>query len=148
MMNEATVISDRTRSGLARIVAVILPGTDRLPSGLQVGAHEQLLDAALAADPRLTPAVIEFGDRAADVESLTIDDLIGWSESSAETVVFALTASYYMSTDVRLALGYPGQQRRPINEATPEEQQTEDLLEPVISRGPVFVPTDGSPSGQ
>jgi hypothetical protein len=45
-----------------------------------------------------------------------------------------------MSSEVRTALNYPGQMRRPIAEATADEKHTDELLAPVIERGPVYVP--------
>ena len=138
---KATVVDDAARQGLAKITELILPGTSSLPSGVSVGAHLDLLDRALTADPRLAPAVVSFGRRAEVAPELTLGDLQEWSECDAETVVFAITAAYYMSPAVKAALGYPGPARRPISEATAEEKQTDELLAPVIARGSIYVPT-------
>jgi hypothetical protein len=134
-----TTVDEEARNGLALITDLILPGTERLPAGTAVGAHLDLLDRALTADPRLIPAVLNFGKRASAAGKVSLEELRSWSEEDCEKVVFALTASYYMSPAVRKALGYPGQARRPIAEATPEEKQTEKLLAPVIARGPAFI---------
>lgn len=64
-----------------------------------------------------------------------------WSEASFERVNFVLTAAYYMASQVRELLGYPGQARRPIAEATPAERHSDELLAPVVARGPIYVPT-------
>jgi hypothetical protein len=129
------------RRGLELIAELILPGTATLPAGVAVGAHAELLDRALTASPRLVEPVTAFGRRAAEAGAVTLADLQAWSEADCEEVVFALTASYYMAPEVLRALGYPGQMRRPIAEATPEEKQSEELLAPVIARGPAYVPT-------
>lgn len=138
-LGDPAEIDEVVRWGLSLIADLILPGTSTLPAGVAVGAHGELLDWSLAANPRLRRPVVDFGRRAAESGDFSLEDLQAWSEADCEQVVFALTASYYMSSDVRRALGYPGQTRRPIAAATAEEKHTEELLAPVIERGPVYV---------
>jgi hypothetical protein len=135
-----TIISDEVRAGLAALADVVLPGTDRLPSGTVVGAHLDLLDRVLAADPKLVAPVVALGQRAADTGCPPIEALPTWAPQDCETVVFALTAAYYLSAEVKRALYYPGLGPRPIALASPDEICSEDLLGPVRDRGPVFVP--------
>ena len=134
-------LSETTRSGLAQVLDVLLPGTDTLPSGSAVAAQGELLDRVLRADPRLEPVIRRVGDLAAGAQSCTFADIQAWAAAETEQLVFALHSAYYMSTDVRRALGYPGQQRRPIALATPEEQCSDELIAPVVDRGAVYVPT-------
>jgi hypothetical protein len=129
------------RDGLGRIVDVLLPGTESLPSGREVGAHEALLDRVLEADPRLVVAVVTCGAKAGEVDGLDLETMRAWGEDQLEQVTFALTSAYYMSPLVRERLGYPGQQRRPIALATPEEVCSPELIAPVIARGNIYVPT-------
>jgi len=130
-----------TREGLAKVLDVLLPGTDTLPSGREVGAHEELLDRVLNASPRLEGPVGRVGELAAKHRSCSITDLQEWPGAELETVVFALQAAYYMAPAVMQLHGYPGQTRRPIAEATPDETWSEDLVAPVIERGAIYVPT-------
>jgi hypothetical protein len=139
--NRPTEIDAHVRAGLRALTEVVLPGTDVLPPGVDVGAHHELLDRALRANPGLSPAVLELGRRAAHAGTVSLDDLLAWPADLSEDLVFALTAAYYMATRVRQALGYPGQVRRPVADATADERVSEDLLAPVIARGPIFVPT-------
>lgn len=134
-------IDDSTRAGLASIIDVLLPGTGTLPSGRTVGAHLDLLDQVLQADPRLEPLVTRVGELAASSKTCTFADIEGWAGGDLEQVVFALHSAYYMSRDVRSALDYPGQARRPIALATPEEVCSDDMVAPVLARGAVYVPT-------
>jgi hypothetical protein len=136
------VLATSVREGMARIADLVLPGTQLQPRGRDVGAHAELLDLVLAADPTLVEAVSDFGRRAAVTGQLALTDLQGWSEVDCERVVFALTAAYYMSPAVRAAIGYPGQGRRPISAATPDEQCSDELIQPVVDRGEVFVPAE------
>lgn len=135
------MIEEHAREGLAVVLDALLPGTDVLPSGRAVGAHRGLLDRVLAADPRLVPVVTDVGGVACHHESCTLEDLSIWAGEGLERLVFALNAAYFLSIDVRAALGYPGQGRRPIGSATPEERVSDELIAPVLARGPVFVPT-------
>ena len=134
-------IDPSERAGLARVLDVVVPGTDNLPSGRAVAAHEDLLDHVVSADNRLEAPLKQVGARAATVDSCTFDDIVDWAGEHAEEVVFALTAAYYMSGKVRELLNYPGQRRLPIAQATPDQVVSDELLAPVRARGEVFVPT-------
>ena len=123
------------------LVDLLLPGTDSLPSGVSVGANGSLLEDALAADPRLREPLAAVVERAAANAPSTLVDLLELAGEQAEEFAFALSAAYYMSSQVREVLGYPGQQRRPIATATADEIVSEDLVAPVIARGAVYVPT-------
>jgi len=134
-------LDDATREGLASILDLILPGTAALPSGRTTQAHRELLDLVLQADPTLGGCLRAAGEAAAATGSCTLDDLQAWVGEDDERVVFALNAAYYMSSEVRTALGYPGQSRRPIAQATPDEVASDELVAPVLERGPAYVPT-------
>jgi hypothetical protein len=139
MQFEIVRVVDDVREGLAALADVILPGTDRLPAGREVGAHQDLLDEVLTADPALIGAVVEAGQRALAGSGLSVDDIEGWEAEVREPTIFALTAAYYMSRHVRRALHYPGPGPNPIALATPDEVCSDDLLEPVRRRGSVYV---------
>jgi hypothetical protein len=130
---------DAVREGLALLADVLLPGTDTLPSGRQVGAHDHLLDQVLAADCALAAPVIAAGRRAGDAISLTLHDVQIWDAETREPAVFALTAAYYMSSAVYKALKIPLPGPRPIKQATEDEKYSEELLAPVRSRGAIYV---------
>lgn len=130
------------RDGLGLLVDLLLPGTDTMPAGREVGADGELIDRVLDADPTLRDVVIGFGRRAAEAGEVTLADLESWSTTNdCERVVFALTAAYYLSPRAKRAIGYPGQERRPVAEAKPDEVVTDELLAPVRERGTIFVPT-------
>lgn len=130
---------DDVREGLALLVDVILPGTDRLPTGRDVGAHEDLLDRVLAADPALVAPLTDAGRRAQSGGGLSLQDLHAWNAEIREPALFALTAAYYMSRSVQRALNYPGPGPRPIAQATSDEKYSEELLAPVRQRGSIYV---------
>jgi hypothetical protein len=133
-------IEDKTREALATILDTLLPGTETLPSGRAVGAHLDLLDRVLEADPRLQAAVTKAAELAVGSQTCTIADLERWSGDHLEQVIFSLNSAYYMSSEVRAALGYPGQGRRPVALATPDEMCSDELVAPVLARGDIYVP--------
>jgi hypothetical protein len=139
MQFEIVRVVDDVREGLAALADVILPGTDRLPAGREVGAHQDLLDEVLTADPALIGAVVEAGQRALAGSGLSVDDIEAWEAEVREPTIFALTAAYYMSRHVQRALHYPGPGPNPIALATPDEVCSDGLLEPVRRRGSVYV---------
>jgi hypothetical protein len=137
-------LDEASREGLARVVDVLLPGTANMPSGREVGVHLDLIDRVLEADPRLLPALRRIAMQASASSHVSLEDVERWAGEEVERVVFALTAAYYMAKPALRVLGYPGQARRPIAEATPDELVSEALLEPVRRRGAVYVPTPTS----
>lgn len=139
-------LGQELREGLARVADVLLPGTGQLPSGRKVNVHLELLDRVLEADPRPLEILRVLGARAGAVDRCTLRDLETWAGGDIEDVVFAFNAAYYMAPAVLSALRYPGQTRRPVAQATPEELCSDELLEPVRQRGAIFVPTPGAPA--
>ncbi|WP_172653036.1 hypothetical protein [Rhodococcus opacus] len=134
-----STINHDIRCGLALLTDIVLPGTDRLPSGRSVDAHGELLDRVLLADPALVPAVIELGRRASKDKVTSIADIAHWERKPLESAIFALTAAYYMAREVHRALNYPGLRPHPIAEATADEKYSEELLAPVRARGAIYV---------
>jgi hypothetical protein len=135
------VLTDEQRHGLRAVADVLLPGTPTQLRACDLDDWDELVDLALTADPRLLPVLADFGERAAQADAVTVEDLQRWSSEDCETVAFALAAAYYMSAAVRRTIGYPGQAARPIAFATRDELCSDELIEPVVSRGSVFVPT-------
>jgi hypothetical protein len=133
------MLDEASRAGLARVLDLILPGAERLPAGTAVHAQGDLLDRVLAADPTLVPVVSTVGRRAAEAGAFTLSDLEEWADGQVERLVFALNAAYYMSSDVRAAVGYPGQRRMPVSEATPDQIVSDELIAPVLKRGSIYV---------
>ncbi|MBT2554178.1 hypothetical protein [Arthrobacter sp. ISL-5] len=141
MSETANVLDDPTRTGIAIVFDVLLPGTEKLPAATAIEAQGQLLDRVLTADPTLEPLVRTAATRAASEGSCTFDQLKSWMGADLERLAFALHAAYYMSGDVRSRLGYPGQGRNPVSMATPDQLCSDELIAPVLSRGAIYVPT-------
>lgn len=141
LKTEAKGIDEHLREPLANVADLILPGTDLLPSGRAVGCHQELLNRVLNADPRLIGVVRTVGEQASGQVSITLRELKKWAGEELETFLRALNAAYYLAPEVQATLGYPGQARRPIATASPDELCDDDLIRPVLDRGPCYVPT-------
>jgi len=137
--SRAQRLSDQCAPGLPAIRRTLLPGTALLPPGEQGGAPLGLLDRVVDADPSLAEMLERAGLRGGETTGRDLDGVLDWLGDSAERVVFALHAAYYMAPEVRAALGYPGQQRRPVAEAAPDQRVSDALLAPVLERGPIYV---------
>jgi len=135
------LLDETSRSGIAIVMDVLLPGTETLPAATAVGAQDGLLDLVLEADPSLLPLVRETGTRSAAAGCCTFTDLESWMGEDLERLAFALHAAYYMSSEVRSRLAYPGQGRYPVSLATPDQLCSDALIEPVIDRGDIYIPT-------
>jgi hypothetical protein len=49
--------------------------------------------------------------------------------------------AYFMNPAIREAIGYPGLERRPIDESAEPDYNQDGLLDSVVARGPVYRPT-------
>jgi hypothetical protein len=102
-------------SRLDELADQLIPGEDGMPSATEAGATGRWLEAVFEARPDLREPV----------ENLEPD-----------AVASAIVAAYYFNSEVRERIGYAGQRAIPLG---PPDH--EDLLEPVVARGPVYRPT-------
>ena len=125
------------RETLAGLADVLIPSADGMPSASEAGAAESLLDEVLLVrgdleEPLRTIAAGARGkDPAAEVARLAAEE-----PELFEALTTAVAGGYFLSPDVRDRLGYPGQQAKKL-----EDDFDQELLQPVIDRGPIFRPT-------
>ncbi|WP_461154524.1 hypothetical protein [Saccharopolyspora tripterygii] len=103
--------------------------------------YEVLLSRAMQANAELAGAFAHLAELAGEVDVLTADVVAEWPPDLVEAAWLFLTCTYYMSSEAREAVGYPGQRRIPVAEATPEQTVDDELLAPVLALGPTYVPT-------
>ncbi|MFC7447159.1 hypothetical protein [Rhodococcus daqingensis] len=130
--------------GLQRLADLWFPGTDTSPAMRALPDYESVVRTALAANDEVAAALREIARTAADAADLTPEVVDSWPTETVEAAYLFVMCAYYMSKTVRAAIGYPGQTRVPVATATPDQVFTDELLAPVIARGPIYVPTPGS----
>ena len=125
------------RETLAALADALIPATDGMPSASQAGATGALLDEVLTVRGDLEEPLAELtaaargAEPAAEVKRLEAED-----PPLFEALTTAVAGGYFLSADVRERLGYPGQQAKKL-----EDDFDQELLQPVIDRGPIFRPT-------
>jgi hypothetical protein len=130
-------VSTIDRETLAALADALIPAADGMPSASQAGATGALLDEVLAVRNDLEEPLAELtaGARGADPDA-EVKRLEAEDPALFEALTTAVAGGYFLSPDVRERLGYPGQQAKRL-----EDDFDQDLLQPVIDRGPIFRPT-------
>ena len=114
-----------------------------LPSALDVGVPGRLLARALKACPDLVdPFVAALGrlPATAPVDPLSALEAMG---ADFDLISRLIAGSYFLDLEVNQILRYPGQEALPYE---PDYDEITDMVQRVIDRGPIFVPTPGRPS--
>jgi len=131
------------RETLAGLADVLIPEEDGMPSASQAGATGELLDEVLSVRADLEEPLAVLSAAAAGRDPFQeVERLRGEEPARFEALTTAIAGGYFMSTEVRERLGYPGQQALEL-----EDDLDSALLQPVIDRGTIYRPTPGSASG-
>lgn len=127
------------RRRLAAMADHLIPADHGMPAPSDVGVHETQLDAVLAARPDLAAAVAEACDERLPADpAQRLDELAHHAPSTHASLLLVIVAAYYMHPAVKTAIGYPGQEARPVNARDYPDWMAEDLLAPVVARGPIW----------
>jgi hypothetical protein len=144
-MTEPRSPSALDRTTLAALADVLIPAADGMPAASEAGTAGEWLDEVLGVRADLEAplrAVLERArgvDPAAEVERLERDE-----PEAFEALSTAVAAAYFLNPEVRRLIGYPGQERRPIEPEDPPDYEQDGLLASVVARGPIFRPTPES----
>jgi hypothetical protein len=134
-------LSEERRAQLGAIADQLIPAGSGMPSASGAGVAGQYLDEVLAARPDLAApldaalASVEGLEGEAAITALR-GDAVGWAVITA-----VVPAAYFLNPAMREAIGYPGLESRPIDEAAAPDYLDDGLLDSVVSRGPVYRPT-------
>jgi hypothetical protein len=130
------------RETLAALADVLVPEADGMPSASQAGATGDLLDEVLRVRSDLEEPLAAITAAAADRDAAQeVERLRSEEPERFEALTSAIAGGYFMSSDVRERLGYPGQQALEL-----EDDHDAALLQPVIDRGTIYRPTPSSRS--
>ncbi len=138
----STMIDDDLRSTFVGLADVLIPAYKTMPpaSGASVGGEP--LDRILALRDDLREAFLRGVRAAAGEEPATAARKMNEEDPEAlATIGLIAAAAYYMDPDVRDLIGYPGQERRPIDPDAPPDYLQNDMLKPVAQRGAIYRPT-------
>ncbi len=132
------MLTDNERRAFCAIADTLIPASGKMPSFSQSAAQPLHVDRVLGLRPELLADLKSALTLAA--ESADPTDTVEWlnREHPAALGIIGLVASsaYYLDPAIRKKLGYAGQQHRPAT--ADEEHDYEDLLQPVIDRGPIY----------
>jgi hypothetical protein len=130
------------RSWLAAVADELIPGDGAMPSARDVGVAETRLEVVLVARPDLLPPLREAHRRGADTRPGEVLDLLRSEDPAAHDALLMIVAgAYYSSPVVNRLLAYTGQTPEPVRADTYPPYVEENLLDGVLTRGPVDRPT-------
>lgn len=138
-LSRQSTLDDSGRQTLMALADLLIPADERMPSASQAGVGGEWIDRALAAR----------ADQAADLVALLVDargkdphvvlaELQVAKPASFSMLAELVAGAYLMNTEVRKLIGYSGQRAIPILESSAEQQELQELMEPVLRRGPIY----------
>ncbi len=132
-------LTDTHRARLAQFANVMIPGGSDMPSAADLTLWAVPVDEVLAIDPTRREPVARFLAMDGPVETLAdIEALAQVDKAGFEALGVVLANAYFMHPKTRESIGYLGQEARDSSGGLTDED--EDLLTPVIGRGPVYRP--------
>jgi len=132
---DPTLLDESVRLRLARISQVLIPAGGGMPSTVEVGVAQVLLDRVVAAVPSLAAALtatLTSDIAEADIGSW-LDGLSARDPAAYGSLVLAVAGAYYLDPGVRRRLGYEGQVPQAVRAAAFPEYVEEGLLDAVLS---------------
>lgn len=131
-------MSPERRAVLADLAEAMLPGGAGQPPASAVGVADGLLDEVLAARPDLEAPLAALLDRLAGMPVDEAIETVRGNPADRELLGLVAIGGYMMAPDVRAALGYPGQQTKPVNPFDINDVVQDGLLDPVLERGQIY----------
>lgn len=134
-----TSFDDNDRAALGQLADLLIPAAAGMPSATEVDVQGKWMDRATGARPELVSLLRPAIDAvlAADAER-ALAELKANDMDALETFMNTIAACYYMHPGVRKRIGYSGQDALPISEGEAEYYLSDDLLGPVLARGPIY----------
>jgi hypothetical protein len=145
MSDSSGTASALDRETLAALADALIPAADGMPAASEAGAAGDLLDEVLRLRSDLEEPLRRLTERARgsdpadEVERLQVDE-----PEAFEALSTAVAGAYFLNPDVRRRMGYPGQERRPIEAEDPPDYERDGLLASVVERGTIYRPTPES----
>jgi hypothetical protein len=137
-------LGESERAALGGVADALIPPRGNFDSPSKVPGFDQWLDRALAARSDALEDVVATAlrfagiapeERLAALEAYSELDPPGFHLLSS-----VVAGAYLMIPEVRAAIGYPGQRRHPPQFDEAAGQIMDGILDPVIERGPAYMP--------
>jgi hypothetical protein len=145
MSDPAGTASALDREALAGLADVLIPATDGMPAASEAGATGERLDEVLRLRGDLEEPLTRLAERARGVDPAREVERLQTEEPAAfEALSTAVAGAYFLNPDVRRLIGYPGQERRPIEVQDPPDYERDGLLSSVVERGTIYRATPES----
>ncbi len=125
---------------LTALADVMLPAAQGMPAVSEVRAMESYLAQVLGWRADLRRPLVRAVN-ALDPSSFTIDRLAAYhreDEAAYVALTTVVAACYYLNTEVRELIGYPGQVAKTYDPFAYTEWVAQGLLDPVVERGPIW----------
>jgi hypothetical protein len=136
-ISHPSTLDDEARQVLMGLADLLIPTSERMPSASQAGVGGEWIDRAMVARQDWAADLAALLDRARGKDYRAILADLQTSEPATFTMLTEMVAgAYFMNPEVRKLIGYPGQRAIPI--ATVPDEQLEELLKPVVQRGPIY----------
>jgi hypothetical protein len=133
------------RETLAGLADALIPNGDGMPAASEAGAVGEHLDEVLRLRSDLEEPLRQVADRARGTDPAAEAKRLQTEEPEAfEALCTAIAGAYFLNPDVRRRMGYPGQERRPIEAEEPPDYEQDGLLASVVERGTIYRPTPES----
>ena len=134
-----TQLTPSERAQFVAIADILICGDDIMPAASQANIAGERLDRLLALRPEFRRLLKDALDATRDMDSREAVQFLNAEQPAWFGPLSLLAAAaYFMNQEVRDALNYPGQQRRPVLPIEENDPIDSELLNPVIQRGPIY----------
>jgi hypothetical protein len=132
------------RAALGVVADALIPPWEGFESPSRVPGFDRWLDRALAARgdaiETVVDAALPFADLPAAERLPALEDFSVGEPEAFHLLSCVVAGAYLMIPEVRARIGYPGQRSHPPRFDEAAEQIMDGILDPVIERGPAYVP--------
>ena len=145
MSDPAGTAAALDRETLAGLADALIPASDGMPAASEAGATGKHLDEVLRLRSDLEEPLRQLTERARGADpAQEVERLQAEEPAAFEALSTAVAGAYFLNPDVRRLIGYPGQERRPIEAEDPPDYEQDGLLASVVERGTIYRPTPES----
>lgn len=142
----SALLGQSQRQRLRALANLLIPGGAGLPPAGEAARYDDAVDRTLAARPDLVDVVLPLTASTAEPRAV-LARLRREDPGAFELFAYAAAAAYLMTPQIRRLLGYPGiaPRKEPPHPGEAEYYLEDEILSPVIRRGPIYRPACGEP---